>query len=128
MAANASRLFDSTGGGGGSKRGCKGRLRNTRTVVELLYEVDYGGLLRDHSMNLRHQIRFRRPHYPDSSNVLLTLFVPNTSASGIEYGVAHAACGDKWQLVEWQDHSCGSCARCKVMMAHHKGHERRPKL
>ncbi|RDL33721.1 uncharacterized protein BP5553_08089 [Venustampulla echinocandica] len=38
-------------------------------------------------------IRFRHPHYPDSSNVLLTLFAPDSAAGGIEYGVAHAACG-----------------------------------
>ncbi|KAF4627294.1 hypothetical protein G7Y89_g10862 [Cudoniella acicularis] len=45
------------------------------------------------SMNPHHQIRFRHPHYPDSSNVLLTLFAPDSPAGGIEYGVAHAACG-----------------------------------
>ncbi|KAH6670145.1 hypothetical protein B0J14DRAFT_657233 [Halenospora varia] len=45
------------------------------------------------SVNPHHQIRFRHPHYPDSSNVLLTLFAPDTPAGGIEYGVVHAACG-----------------------------------
>jgi len=45
------------------------------------------------SVNAHHQIRFRHPHYPDSSNVLLTLFAPDSPTGGIEYGVAHAACG-----------------------------------
>lgn len=45
------------------------------------------------SVNPHHQIRFRHPHYPDSSNVLLTLLAPDSPAGGIEYGFAHAACG-----------------------------------
>ncbi len=45
------------------------------------------------SVNPHHQIRFRHPHYPESSNVLITLFAPDRPAGGIEYGVAHAACG-----------------------------------
>lgn len=45
------------------------------------------------SVNARHQIRFRHPHYPDSSNVLLALFAPDSPSGGIEYGTAHAACG-----------------------------------
>ncbi|KAM3077622.1 hypothetical protein ACMFMG_006953 [Clarireedia jacksonii] len=53
------------------------------------------------SVNPHHQIRFRHPHYPDSSNVLLTLFAPDCPAGGIEYGVAHAACGvisgNRWE-------------------------------
>lgn len=53
------------------------------------------------SVNPHHQIRFRHPHYPDSSNVLLTLFAPDRPAGGIEYGVAHAACGvisgNRWE-------------------------------
>ncbi|KAG9235711.1 hypothetical protein BJ875DRAFT_260735 [Amylocarpus encephaloides] len=53
------------------------------------------------SVNPHHQIRFRHPHYPDSSNVLLTLFAPDSPAGGIEFGVAHAACGvisgNRWE-------------------------------
>jgi hypothetical protein len=45
------------------------------------------------SVNPHHQIRIRHPHYPDSSNVLLTFFAPDSRAGGIEYGVLHAACG-----------------------------------
>ena len=45
------------------------------------------------SVKPHHQIRFRHPHYPDSSNVLLTFFAPDDPAGGIEYSVAHAACG-----------------------------------
>ncbi|RDW57457.1 hypothetical protein BP6252_13795 [Coleophoma cylindrospora] len=45
------------------------------------------------STNPHHQIRFRHPHYPHSSSVLLTLFAPDCPNGGIEYGVAHAACG-----------------------------------
>lgn len=45
------------------------------------------------SVNPHHQIRLRHPHYPDSSNVLLTLFAPDSPNGGIEYGVVHAACG-----------------------------------
>ena len=53
------------------------------------------------SVNPHHQIRFRHPHYPDSSNVLLALFAPDSPAGGIEYGVAHATCGvisgNRWE-------------------------------
>jgi hypothetical protein len=45
------------------------------------------------SVNPHHQIRIRHPHYPNSSNVLLTLFAPDSPTGGIEYGVVHAACG-----------------------------------
>ncbi|ESZ98361.1 hypothetical protein SBOR_1239 [Sclerotinia borealis F-4128] len=45
------------------------------------------------SADPRHKILFRHPHYSDSTNVLLCLFAPDGLVGGIEYGVAHAACG-----------------------------------
>jgi hypothetical protein len=45
------------------------------------------------SVNPHHRIRFRHPHYPNSSNVLITLFAPDIPTGGIEYGVAHTSCG-----------------------------------